>query len=124
MSTRLKLGASKKSIVVAQLVVCAIVLTFAPQGHAKRQEKAIKQFKNWPARTSPEEIGKRVAERYVASDYINLHRNPPTPTIIYPEVCTWYGALTFAQLTHDTNLTQRLINRFEPLFGEKTSLIP
>ena len=124
MSTRLKRGAWKKSIVVAQLVVCAIFLTFAPQAHAKRQQKAIKEFNNWPAGTSPEEIGKRVAERYAASDYINLHRNPPTPTIIYPEVCTWYGALTFAQLTHDTDLTQRLIKRFEPLFGDKASLIP
>jgi unsaturated rhamnogalacturonyl hydrolase len=124
MSTRLKRGASKKPILIAQLVVCAIVLTFAPQAHAKRQEKAIKEFSNWPAGTSPQEIGKRVAERYAASDYINLHRHPPTPTIIYPEVCTWYGALTFAQLTHDTDLTQRLIKRFEPLFGEKASLIP
>jgi len=124
MSTRLKRGASKKPILIAQLVVCAIVLTFAPQAHAKLQEKAIKEFSNWPAGTSPQEIGKRVAERYAASDYINLHRHPPTPTIIYPEVCTWYGALTFAQLTHDTDLTQRLIKRFEPLFGEKASLIP
>lgn len=125
MSIRLKCGVQKKTIVVAQLVVCAVALTFVPQGQAKRQQKAsIKEFSNWPAGTSPQEIGKRVAERYAASDYINLHRNPPTPTIIYPEVCTWYGALTFAQLTHDTDLTQRLIKRFDPLFGDKASLIP
>ena len=121
MSTRLKRGA----IVVAQLVVCVIVLTFASEGQAKHQQKgSIKEFSNWPTGTSPQEIGKRVAGRYAASDYINLHRNPPTPTIIYPEVCTWYGALTFAQLTHDSALTQRLIKRFEPLFGDKASLIP
>lgn len=125
MSIPRKCEASKKAIVVAQLVVWALVLAFAPQALAKKHQSAsIKEFGNWPRGTSPEEIGRRVAERYAVSDYINLQRHPPTPTIIYPEVCTWYGALTFAQLTHDTDLTQRLIRRFEPLFGEKASLIP
>ncbi len=125
MSTRLKRRTQTKTIVVAQLMVCIILLAFSSQGEAKHQQKAsIKEFSNWPTETSPQEIGKRVAERYAASDYINLHRNPPTPTIIYPEVCTWYGALTFAQLTKDSDLTQRLIKRFEPLFGEKAALIP
>jgi hypothetical protein len=125
MSTPRKCEASNKAIVVAQLVVCALVLNFVPQAYAKKHQSAsINEFGNWPRGTSPQEIGKGVGERYVASDYINLHRHPPTPTIIYPEVCTWYGALTFAQLTHDSDLTQRLIKRFEPLFGEKASLIP
>lgn len=126
MSTRHKRVAQARAIIAGQLVICAVVLMFAARlADAKRQQNSlIKEFINWPAGTSPEEIGKRVAERYAASDYINLHRNPPTPTIIYPEVCTWYGGLTFAQLTHDSDLTQRLIKRFEPLFGEKASLVP
>ena len=125
MSTRHK-RVRTETIAVVQLVMCAFALMLAPQGaDAKdKQSVSIKEFSNWPVGTSPKEIGKRVAERYAASDYLNLHRNPPTPTIIYPEVCTWYGALTFAELTHDTNLTQRLIKRFDPLFGEKASLVP
>ena len=126
MSTRLERVRPSKAIVIARLMAWALLLTLVPHSAvAKRVKNAsIKEFSNWQGGSSPQEIGKRVAERYAASDYINLHRNPVTPTIIYPEVCTWYGALTFAQLTHDTNLTQRLIQRFEPLFGEKASLIP
>jgi unsaturated rhamnogalacturonyl hydrolase len=124
MSTRRNRGMTK-TMAAGLVVFCAVALMFAPQGQAKHQSKtSIKEFSNWPEGTSPQEIGKRVAERYASSNYLNLVREHPTPTIIYPEVCTWYGALTFAQLTHDTDLTQRLIKRFEPLFGEKASLIP
>ncbi|HKT25941.1 MAG TPA: glycoside hydrolase family 88 protein [Terriglobales bacterium] len=124
MSTRPNRG-MPKTMVAGLVVFSAVALMFAPQGQAKRQQKAsIKEFSDWPEGTSPQEIGKRVAERYVSSNYLNLVREHPTPTIIYPEVCTWYGALTFAQLTHDTDLTQRLIKRFGPLFGDKASLIP
>lgn len=110
-------------------VVCLAALLLTPQGAdakraPKRSDKEVKEFSNWPAGTSPQEIGKRVAERYAGSEYLNLRRNPPTPTIIYPEVCTWYGALTFAQLTRDSDLTSRLVKRFDPLLGDKGSLVP
>jgi rhamnogalacturonyl hydrolase YesR len=71
---------------------------------------AQKDFKNWPAGKSPREIGKRVAERFVVSK----HLRDGTP-IIYPEVCAWYGSLTFARLSGDKDLTSRLIQRFDPL---------
>jgi unsaturated rhamnogalacturonyl hydrolase len=35
---------------------------------------------------------------------------------IYPAICTWYGALTFAQLTGDSDLSSRLIQRFDAEF--------
>lgn len=126
MSTRHKPVLATKTIIAAQLVIYALILLLGAQtANAKhRQNTAIKEFSNWPTVASPQAIGKLVAERYVSSNYLNLIREHPTPTIIYPEVCTWYGALTFAQLTHDTDLTQRLMKRFEPLFGEKASLVP
>jgi rhamnogalacturonyl hydrolase YesR len=77
-------------------------------------------FSNWPAGTSPQEVGKRVAEHFI-----------PTPhqgngTIFYGEVATWYGGLTFAQLTHDNDLRDRLIKKFEPLMpgGAEEAKIP
>jgi unsaturated rhamnogalacturonyl hydrolase len=111
---------------VCQLAICVSGLAQTPpSAESKRTHKSsIKEFANWPAGTSPREIGKRVAERYAQSGYLNLRRNPPTPTIIYPEVCTWYGALTFAQLTGDADLASRLVKRFEPLRGDKASLVP
>lgn len=80
---------------------------------------AQKEFSNWPAGKSPKEIGKLVAERFVASPHMRKN------IIIYPEVCAWYGSLTFAQVTGDKDLTARLVKRFDPLLTpEESSLIP
>jgi unsaturated rhamnogalacturonyl hydrolase len=66
-------------------------------------------FTNWPPGTSPQEVGKQLADHFVTSPH------QYTKTIHYSEVATWYGALTFAQLTNDTTLRDQLIKRFEPL---------
>ena len=81
-------------------------------------------FTSWPAGSSPGEIGKRVAERYLASPYGGFVRTRPINHIPYPETCTWYGALTFAELAGDTELGRRLVDRFMPLFGDQKDLIP
>src|ERR1039458_3634588 len=85
------------------LATCLALLSAAHPALAQ------KDFGDWPAGKSPREIGKRVAERFVASAHLR------TNTIIYPEVCAWYGALTFAKLSGDKDLTRRLIARFDPL---------
>lgn len=78
----------------------------------------------WPAGTSPSEVGLRVANRFVASPHFN-HGRPKPPTVItYPETCTWYGALTFADATSNTGLRDRLVRRFEPLFDAEKSMVP
>jgi rhamnogalacturonyl hydrolase YesR len=66
-------------------------------------------FSNWPAGFSPQEVGKRVAEHFVVSP----HQSPTK--IIYPEVCAWYGALSFAEVTGDKDLMAKLVARFDPL---------
>jgi rhamnogalacturonyl hydrolase YesR len=73
-------------------------------------------FGNWPAGTSPAEVGKALAEHYAASPH-QLHAEG---TIHYSEVVAWYGALTFAQVTHDDALRGELIKRFEPLLPDGT----
>jgi len=83
-----------------------------------------KSFSNWPAGTSPEEIGKRVANRFLATPHPNFGRPTPPPRITYPEICTWYGALSFAKATDDKQLADQLAQRFEPLFGEEKNLVP
>jgi rhamnogalacturonyl hydrolase YesR len=35
---------------------------------------------------------------------------------VYPVICTWYGALTFAQLTNDKSLMRRLIAQYDQQF--------
>lgn len=65
------------------------------------------------------EIGKRVAQRFVASPHLRLQ------TIVYPEVCAWYGGLAFAQASGDRELAARLIHRFDPLMTPaEAALVP
>ena len=77
-------------------------------------------FSNWPAGSTPQDVGKRVAEHFVTSPHQG------SGTIFYGEVATWYGALTFAQLTHDDTLRGSLIHQFEPLMpgGAEAAKIP
>jgi unsaturated rhamnogalacturonyl hydrolase len=70
-------------------------------------------FGNWPAGSSPQEIGKRVAENFVARQF--EYAQGKREFVIYPEVCAWYGSLTVAQLTKDDDLRARLIHKFDPL---------
>ena len=77
-------------------------------------------FSNWPEGLSPQEVGKRLAEHFVTSPH------QYTATIHYSEVCAWYGALTYAQLTHDDALRAALIKKYEPLMpgGTEANRIP
>jgi rhamnogalacturonyl hydrolase YesR len=73
-------------------------------------------FSDWPAGTSPQEIGKRVAEnflprqfRYETPQYARTANAP----VIYPEVIAWYGAMTFAEVAKDKDLENKLITKFD-----------
>jgi unsaturated rhamnogalacturonyl hydrolase len=81
-------------------------------------------FANWPEGTSPEEVGKRLAEHFAASPHQYIAS--PTATLQYPEVVSWYGALTIAKLTQDDALRAELVKRFEPLMpgGAEAKLRP
>lgn len=69
-------------------------------------------FGDWPAGSSPQEIGGRIIENY-------LGRPLPTGEMHYAEACTWYGSLTTATLMGDralrAGLRARLIDRFNPI---------
>ena len=77
-------------------------------------------FTDWPAGTAPQEVGKRLAYHFVTSPH------QYTETIHYSEAVSWYGALTFSQVTHDDVLRAKLIQRFEPLMpgGAEANRIP
>jgi unsaturated rhamnogalacturonyl hydrolase len=69
-------------------------------------------FSNWPAGTAPQDVGHRLAENFLARQF-EFERGL-RPTMIYPEIVTWYGALNVAKLTGDSALQRRLIRRFDP----------
>jgi unsaturated rhamnogalacturonyl hydrolase len=110
---------------IRSLGLLFLLIFFAGNNPANSQKsKESPDLKNWPEGTSPMEVGKRVAEHFAESPHFNYFRPTPPTQIVYPETCTWYGALTFAKLSGDKQLTEKLIKRFEPLFGTEGSLVP
>jgi unsaturated rhamnogalacturonyl hydrolase len=103
------------------LMLAALVSITAMNVFAENQPK---EFKKWPAGKSPQEIGKRFAEHFVTTPHTNFGRSEPTKFITYPESVAWYGALTFADVSGDKDLTAKLIKRFDPLFGPEASFLP
>src|SRR5271170_2823781 len=99
----------------AHWLAAALLGLALPASYAQQQ-----YFKGWPPGTSPVEVGKRLAEHFVTSPH------QYTPTLHYSEVATWYGALTFSQVTHDSPLQQQLIKKFEPIMpgGAESARIP
>ena len=73
---------------------------------------------DFPAGFTPAEVGRILSERFIQSPHASANM------INYPEVCTWYGALKFAEVTKDEQLLKKLQARFEPLFNEEKHLLP
>jgi unsaturated rhamnogalacturonyl hydrolase len=107
------------------MMVLGVIIAGTGCAHVTRETAAKVDTAQWPKGSSPQEIGKRVAERFVHLPYQNNGKTNRAAYIAYPEVCTWYGALTFARLSGDQDLTARLIKRFEPLLSPPESkLVP
>lgn len=68
-------------------------------------------FSKWPKGASPKEIGTRLAENWVKRDF--EFQSGKRQYLIYPEVCTWYGALNVVKETRNTDLQSRLVKKFD-----------
>lgn len=100
------------------------VLVISAHTASAQKKSGAADLVHFPKGCSPKEVGKRVAARFVTSPHANFGRPTPPSRINYPEVCTWYGALTFARESGDKALTQQLAARFEPLFTTEAKLVP
>jgi rhamnogalacturonyl hydrolase YesR len=87
------------------------LLALSLTGCATAQKPGAESFAHWPAGTAPAEVGKRVAENFDAHKF--EFESGKRQFVIYPEVIGWYGSLTVAQLTGDTNLQARLVRKFD-----------
>jgi len=81
-------------------------------------------FGKWEKGFSPLEVGDRVAARYAASPFTDFGLKLPATHITYPEACAWFGALKFAGVTGNKELTEKLEQRFQPLLGVDRKLVP
>lgn len=70
-----------------------------------------KYFSDWPEGTSPEEVGKKLSENFLARKF--RFQEGQFGRLIYPEVCAWYGALVIAELTNDNVLQEKLIRHYD-----------
>jgi rhamnogalacturonyl hydrolase YesR len=83
-----------------------------------------REFREWPAGASPQEIGTRVTERLLSTPHLLSHDQEREPYIAYPESVAWYGGLTFAKLSGNKDLSTRLVDRFRPLLNQDAHLVP
>jgi unsaturated rhamnogalacturonyl hydrolase len=97
---------------VACLMLCAATSVRAADATALTE---------WPSAASPQDVGRRVAQRFVASPHMFWSEYG---TIHYAEVCAWYGALRFARLAGEKALSAQLSERFEPCFGAEARMVP
>ncbi len=75
---------------------------------------------DFPKGFTPKETGNLLAHRFLQSDHQFYGDNG----IHYAEVCTWIGALKYAQQVDDSALLGGLIQRFEPFFTTRKGLLP
>src|SRR5262245_27648357 len=101
----------KMTKTIAWLSVIGFLLVANTHAYAQSAD-----LSKWPAGSSPQEVGKRVAENFVARQF--EWAQGKREYVIYPEVCAWYGSLTVAELTKDKDLTARLIQKFDPLLSD------
>jgi unsaturated rhamnogalacturonyl hydrolase len=71
----------------------------------------------WPRGVSPDVVGKALAEHFLTGAQAERFSG-------YSYVCTFYGAMTFAELTHDDALRDRLIAKFDPMLPGGTGRTP
>ncbi|WP_295122815.1 glycoside hydrolase family 88 protein [uncultured Chitinophaga sp.] len=86
--------------------------------------QAQQQLKKFPKGFSAKDVGDKVTKRFIATPHTNFGSPKPPGDITYPEVCAWLGALRFAAVTKNSELTQQLRNRFEPMFTTEQKLVP
>lgn len=106
--------ANKKVWIVALFLCTSLSSTFAQSGDLKK----------FPKGSTPLEVGQRMAQRYLSAPFRNFDgiKTPPSE-VTYPEVCTWYGALKFANVSKDKKLLRQLEERFLPLLGSQKELM-
>ncbi|MGQ1889001.1 glycoside hydrolase family 88/105 protein [Thermophagus sp. OGC60D27] len=84
-------------------------------------------LRHFPEGKSPEEIGCRIAEKFLSTShslYGNTRPSEPPTQITYPDVCAWLGGMWLAEATKDTALFSRFKARFQPLFKEERNMLP
>jgi len=87
--------------------------------------KAQSYFENLPVGADPKMIGNKLSRHFISSKHM-LHGGgwARHEWMHYAEVCSWYGALRFAEVTENAELIKQLRVRFELLFSIEKKHLP
>jgi unsaturated rhamnogalacturonyl hydrolase len=105
-----------RHIGLAFIIYC---VTTGYYGYAQKTEK-----QSWNLPVSAAEIGEKLLNRFIASAHTNFGSPTPPSSITYSEVCAWYGAIKFAEQSHDTVALRLLYARLQLLLSQEARLIP
>lgn len=75
---------------------------------------------SFPEGFTPKEIGAKLGRHFISGKHFLYNGK----WIHYAEVCTWLGALRYAQVANDQELIQLLKDRFDPLFTTEKQYLP
>ena len=84
-------------------------------------------LKNFPAEADPVNVGSRIVNKFMVTPHTrfgNPRADKAPKYVTYPDACTWLGTLWFAKAIGSTEMTDGLVKRFEPLFGEEKHMLP
>lgn len=100
----------KRGFLIGCMAVWLCISAFAQGG----------SWKNFPEEYAPERIGHRLGYHFLDGKHL-LHAGK---WIHYAEVCTWLGALRYAEQVNDEKLIDLLRKRFDKLFTVEKNLLP
>jgi unsaturated rhamnogalacturonyl hydrolase len=100
-------------MIITRLFVCALLTCSLVRPCFAAQPA---EFANWPAGASPTEVGQRVAANFLARPF-QWQTNPKRKLVIYPEICAWYGSLTYAELAGNKPLVAQLVAKYDVLLS-------
>lgn len=100
--------------------VLCLLLALVVGGKSFAKGNGDLNLKNFPEGYVPKEIGAKLGRHFIPGKHF-LHDGK---WIHYAEVCTWLGALRYAQVAGDDELIGMLEKRFEPLFTEEKVYLP
>lgn len=82
---------------------------------------------NFPDNADPKMVGEKLVKRFIDTGHSywgNINSQYSPDHVTYPDVCAWVGALWFAKGVKNEELHNKLIERFEPLFGSEKNMQP
>ena len=94
------------------------------------KDTTLKSFRDLPEGMDPVTIGTRVTEQflscppesYAPKGYDGTYAYGYGQYVQYSPISLWVNALEFARKTGNTDLEQRLVDHFEPFYGEKAAI--